>query len=212
MNEDDSFRKANPKTTIPESLSTSQQPGNSTFEWPSDEKDQTAQAHFAQQQNHSDHIWNWAVFWIVTWAGTTLSGALFGGALGMFGIFDNPAIPFMGFFYGAIWAGATGLFVFVHIGVICWTFWWLGRPIVVATVTGFLVGALCGALFLSLITGPLGALGAYLAGKQFLKSEAGKTFQAKIESAQAESAGHLRFTTTDPVSYTHLTLPTTPYV
>ena len=196
MNEDSSFQDANPETAIPESLATSDQSARNQSEWPPDEKEKTAE-NDAGQQNRVVHLCSWASFWILTWAGTTLSGALFGGALGMLGIFDSPAIPILGFFYGAIWAGVTGLFVFIHIGVFCWTFWLLDRPIVVAIVAGLVVGSLCGALIFSLITGPLGAFGAYLAGKQFLKSETGKTFQATIESTRAQSAGHLKFTTTD---------------
>lgn len=148
--------------------------------------------------NHrGHHLTNWATFWFLTWGGTTLAGGLFGGCIGMVNAINDLAAPLLGFVYGLLWAGGVGLFVFLHVGVICWTFWWLGRPIVVATVAGLLVGAICGLLLFSLITGPMGAAGAYLAGWQFLRSETGAAFRFTIQATKGESAGRLKFTTKD---------------
>jgi len=197
MNEDNSKSEPELQTVIQESIAAEKQLMANTFEWPTDEKDSTHEEDFANRRNRQEHLASWAIFWIVTWTGTTVAGGLFGGALGLIGLAETIFAPLLGFVYGAMWAGGTGLFIFLHIGVVCWTFWWLGRPIVVATVAGLVVGLICGVLVFSLITGPMGAVGAYLTGNQFLKSEAGKTFQATIKSAKEQSAGHLKFTTTD---------------
>ncbi len=163
---------------------------------PSIEKNQETKKDVATYQSPpGQHLLHWATFWISTWAGTAFAGGLFGAGLGLFAIAENPVAPFYALFFGLVWAGGTGLLVFLHVGVICWTFWWLGRPIIVATLTGGLVGAICGMFLFSLITAPMGAAGAYLAGLQFLKSESGKEFQATIESAK--TVGRLRFTTKD---------------
>ena len=167
------------------------------FDWPDDSQDLAPPDDPIARLIRHEYVLNWAMFWFVTWLGTTASGALFGGFLGLFGILQHPAIPLLGLFYGAIWAGVTGLFVFVHLTVICWMFWWLGRPLVIAAVAGMLTGAICGLIIFSLVTAPLGAVGAYLAGKRFLKSATGANFLATIERFQDRSLGPLRFTMKD---------------
>jgi len=194
MNEDHSLPEPESKTLRQESLA--KQSISNTLEEP-DEKAPVAAADPAHQSNYRQHLGHWAIFWTLSWTGTTLAGGLFGGALGVFALSTDAIAPFSGLLFGLAWAGGTGLFVFLHVGVICWTFWWLNRPIVVVTVAGLVVGFICGVFIFSLITGPMGAFGAYLVGKQFLKSETGKKFENRIKLAKEESVGRLRFTTTD---------------
>lgn len=173
------------------------QPSKHAFDWPDDPQDSAPPVDPNVKWTQGEHLLNWALLWLVTWLGTSVSGALFGSFLGLFSVVHDPTIPLFGLLYGGIWAGGVGLFVFVHLAVICWTFWWLGRPLVIATTAGFLTGAICGMIILSLVTAPLGAVGAYLAGKSFLKSTTGAKFRATIKAVQEQSLGPLRFTMKD---------------
>jgi len=91
------------------------------FEWPDDQPNMALPAADNVKWIRGEHVANWATFWVVTWTGTTVAGSLFGGALGLIGL-ANSAVeaPFVGLFFGALWAGAVGLLVFVHLGVIYW--------------------------------------------------------------------------------------------
>ena len=197
MNQDDSIPEEKPEAGIQDPSTTAEHHPLNAFEGLSDEKELSFEKNPPRKHELHEHLLCWLAFWCVTWGGTTLAGGCFGGTLGMIGILESPVAPLYALVGGLMWAGGVGLFVFLHLGVICWTFWWLGRPIVVATVAGFVVGAICGMLFLSLITAPLGAVGAYFAGNNFLKTKTGKAFQATIESARTDSGGQLRFTTKD---------------
>ena len=215
MNEDDSILpNPEPKTSLQESIvgkpseqqpnsnrfetqPITKQPSSNAFEWPEDEEDSNAAKHLNPKFDRGEHLAYWALFWIATWGGTTVAGSLFGGALGLVGIMSDITAPLAGLAFGSMWAGGIGLFVFLHLGMIFWIFWWLDRPLVAVSIAGFVTGALCGLLVFSLITAPLGALGAYLSGSQFLKSGTGQKFQATIILLKNESAGRLRFTTTD---------------
>ena len=104
---------------------------------------------------------------------------------------------FSGMFFGGLWVGAVGLFVIVHLGAICWTFRWLDSPLTVGCIAGALTGAICGLFCLSLLTAPLGAAGAYLAGDSFLKTKTGNEFLDTIETYRGESLGAMRFTMMD---------------
>jgi len=106
-------------------IATQVQAPKHSFEWPDDKRNLALSADSIEKRTRSEHFSAWVAFWCMTWAGTTFAGSLFGGVLGLIGIASNPAAPFFGLFYGGIWAGAVGLFVFVHLGAICWTFWWL---------------------------------------------------------------------------------------
>lgn len=195
MNEDSLTEpETEPKASPQESIS---KPTNPFDEWPEDKSDSTAEKDLYAPINRGEHLYSWALFWIVTWAGTTLAGGLFGGALGLVGVMHDITAPLSGLFFGSIWAGGMGLFVFFHLGVICWTFWWLDKPLVAASVAGLLTGAFCGVFVFSLLTAPLGALGAYLTGSQLLKTQIGQKFKATIEVAKNNSPGRLKFTTTD---------------
>ena len=178
-------------------IGTHAQASKHSFEWPDDKQDLALSADPGDQWIRSEHLSVWVVFWCVTWTGTTIAGSLFGGVLGLVGIASDPAAPLFGLFYGGIWAGAVGLFVFVHLGAICWAFWWLGRPLTIGSIAGALTGAICGLFFFSLITAPLGAVGAYVAGNLFLKSSMGKKFLDTIKTIQDESLGTMKFTMQD---------------
>ena len=178
-------------------IATQVQAPKHSFEWPDDKRNLALSADSIEKRTRSEHFSAWVAFWCMTWAGTTFAGSLFGGVLGLIGIASNPAAPFFGLFYGGIWAGAVGLFVFVHLGAICWTFWWLGKPLRIGCIAGALTGAICGLFFFSLITAPLGAVGAYASGNSFLKSSMGKKFLSTIKTIQDESLGTMRFTMLD---------------
>ncbi|MDB2687110.1 hypothetical protein N9Y42_07840 [Mariniblastus sp.] len=167
------------------------------FDWPDDPLDLPPSVDFKSKNISHTHRLNWALFWLVAWSGTTAAGTLFGGMLGLYGAMQDPTALLSGLLFGAVWSGLTGLFVFVHLAAICWMFWWLGRPLVIASIAGLLTGAICGVVIFSLITAPLGALGAYLASKLFLKSTTGAKFLATIEAVQDQSLGPLRFTMMD---------------
>jgi len=144
------------------------------------------------------HLFRWAVFWLVAWAGTALAGGLFGGMLFSIGLAEDALAPLYGLFFGLLWAGGVGLLVFLHVGFICWTFWCLNKPIVVVTSAGLLVGLICGVFVFSIVTGPMGAFGAYLTATTFLKTYSGKEFLATIELAKKQgSNGRFTFSTTD---------------
>ena len=198
MNEADSTPEPELKTSLQESIAANE-PTTATnpFElWPEDSKESTS-PYVLQTQDRYEHLGSWALFWLATWGGTTLAGSLFGGAIAVIGLMDTIFAPLWGLLWGAMWAGGMGLFVFIHLGVICWTFWLVGRPIIVATLAGLFVGLFCGMFVLSIITGPMGAFGAYVAGNLFLGTPTGKRFEATIEMAKQKSAGRFRFTTTD---------------
>ena len=178
-------------------IATQVQASKPAFEWSDDQQNLTLPVDSSEMWSQSEHLSAWVAFWCVTWAGTTFAGSLFGGVLGLVGIASSPAAPFFGLFYGGIWAGAVGLFVFVHLGAICWTFWWLGKPLTISIIAGALTGAIAGLLFFSLITAPLGAAGAYAAGNLFLQSSMGKKFLNTIKTIQNESLGTMRFTMLD---------------
>ena len=167
------------------------------FEWPDDQQDLASPKYPNAKWSRGEHLSNWAVFWLVTWTGTTIAGSLFGGMLGLIGLASDPTAPLFGLLYGGIWAGGVGLFVFVHLVAICWAFWWHGSPMLIGGIAGAITGAICGLVFFSLVTAPLGATGAYLAGNSFLKSSMGKKFLATIETIKDESLGTMRFTMLD---------------
>ena len=98
------------------------------FEWPDDQQDLASPTDSDVKWNRREHLLTWALFWFVTWTGTTIAGSLFGGLLGLFssvGVLD-------GLLGGGLWAGAVGLLVFVHLGVIFWALRWLGEPLCLA--------------------------------------------------------------------------------
>ena len=163
------------------------------FEWPDDQQDLASPTDSDVKWNRREHLLTWALFWFVTWTGTTIAGSLFGGLLGLFsavGVLD-------GLLGGGLWAGAVGLLVFVHLGVIFWALRWLGEPLMPAITAGFLTGVVGGALCLSLITAPLGGVAACLAANLFLKSPLGKKFLNTIKAIEDESLGSMRFTMMD---------------
>jgi len=199
MNESDSTPEVELKTSFQESIAADHSKASTAnpYEmWLEDEKESTS-PYVLQTQDRFEHLGSWALFWIATWGGTTLAGSLFGGAIATIGITETFTAPLWGLLWGAMWSGGMGLFVFLHLGVICWTFWLVGRPIIVATISGLLVGLVCGIFVFSIITGPMGAFGAYVSGKLFLGTETGKRFEATIELAKTKSSSRLRFTTTD---------------
>ena len=178
------------------SIATRSQSADHAFDWPDDQQDSSSlDPDVTSIQGR--HVSNWWVFWFATWTGTTAMGALFGGVLGLFGAVQDPTFLVLGLLYGGLWAGVVGLFVFVHVAAICWMFWWLGRPLVPAVIAGMLTGAICGMVFFSIVTAPLGAVGAYVAGHSFLKSTQGKKFLTFITTAQNQSLGPLSFSMMD---------------
>ena len=94
MNEEDSSLE--PKTPRQESLVSDEKSNHNPFEWPTDEIAPTVESNVAEQNARSAHLAHWATFWIVTWAGTTIAGGLFGGALGLFGLNADPAVLLYG--------------------------------------------------------------------------------------------------------------------
>ena len=167
------------------------------FEWPDDQLDLALPAGPDVKWIQGEHILTWALFWLITWTGTTIAGSLFGGVLGLFGLAYNPLAPLLGLLYGALWAAPVGLFVFVHLGVVFWALRWLRKPLLPAIIAGALTGLICGLLFLSPITAPLGAAGAYMAGNAFLKTSSGKNFLDKIRAIEDKSLGAMKFTMMD---------------
>ena len=178
-------------------FATQSQVSKHAFEWPDDQQDFAVPAAPNEKWIQSNHLSVWVAFWCATWAGTAIAGSLFGGVLGLFGIGNDPTAPFVGLISGALWAGAVGLFVFVHLGVICWTFWRLGKPLTIGTIAGAVTGVICGLVLFSVVTAPLGAVGAYVAGNSFLKSTTGKEFLETIKKIQNESLGTMKFTVMD---------------
>jgi len=199
MNESDSTTEAELKTSFQESIAVNQPKTTATnpFEMRPEASPESTSPYVLQTQDRWEHLGSWALFWIVTWGGTTLAGGLFGGVIATTGITETFTAPLWGLLWGAMWSGGVGLFIFLHFGVICWASWLIGRPIIVATISGLLVGLVCGILVFSIITGPIGAFGAYLSGKLFLETETGKRFEATIELAKTKSSGRFIFTTTD---------------
>ena len=168
------------------------------FEWPDDQQSVASPTAVNVKWIRGEHLASWATFWFATWTGTTIAGSLFGGAIGLIGLANSSVeAPFVGLFLGALWAGAVGLLVFVHLGVIYWMLWRLSNPLTVGTIAGALTGAICGLVILSVFTGPLGAIGAHYAGTAFLKSTKGKSFLETIKTIQNESLGSMRFSMMD---------------
>ena len=161
-------------------------------EVPDEKSENSLDDGLTSEQRHHRHYGHWIGFWIATLAGTSLAGSLFGLGLGLFS-----GDLLMGAIFGLAWAGGVGAFVFLHVGVVCWIFWLLGRPLLVATIAGSLTGLICGLVIFSILTGPMGGFGAYWFGKKFIESDAGKVFMKTIKQAGEESDGRLRFTTTD---------------
>ncbi len=166
------------------------------FEWPDDQQESAVGIASSAEWFRGEYVLNWGLFWSATWFGTAIAGALFGGVLGLFGGASqgDASIPLMALFFGGVWAGAVGLFVFVHLAAICWAFRGLSRPLLVSSIAGLLTGGICGMVFFSLATAPLGAAGAYLAGATYLKSPLGQELRTSIKDIRGQSLGSLRFT------------------
>ena len=172
------------------------------LEWSDDQPDLALPADSNEKQIRSEHLSAWLSYWCVIWSGITVMGPLFGGFVGLWLAGGEPMRDpfsglFSGMFFGGLWAGAVGLFVIVHLGAICWTFQWLDSPLTIGWIAGAFTGVICGLFYLSLLTAPLGAAGAYLAGDSFLKTKMGNKFLDTIETYQGESLGAMKFTMMD---------------
>ena len=191
MNLEDRKSKSNP------TIATATPASKHAFEWPDDQRDLVLPANFREKRPRREHLSVWVAFWFLIWTGITVTGSLVGCAVGLFLVMLAPAAHIYGLFFGGVWAGTVGLFVIVHLGAICWTFRWLDNPLTIACIAGALTGAICGLLYLSLITVPLGIAGAYLAGDLFLNTTTGKKFLDTIRTFQSKSLGAMRFTMMD---------------
>lgn len=138
----------------------------------------------------------WFVFWGHVWLGATLAGGALGTLLGVFGMLFEPTLVLLGPIIGCAVAGGIGLLVVPTVGSICWMFWLQRRPLVLAGITGGLVG-----LFSSgggaIVASPLGALGSYLAVRRFLKTDTGKTIVAHEERRLRGEAVRFHYSISD---------------
>lgn len=137
----------------------------------------------------SDLAVAWWLFWLLTWAGTTLGGGLFGlllgGFLALIGLASNATpealiAPFMGFGIGFVWAGGVGLLTVPTLGILAWTFWLQKKPLLLAAIAGGFTGLLCMPI-LFMFTMPIGALTAFWVIRKFLNSQYGECLLAAAQ-------------------------------
>lgn len=103
-------------------------------------------------------------------------------------IVDDMFFVLVNAFAVGLLAGGVGLVVVPTFAAICWMFWQLRRPLILAGIAGALValGAMVAALltelwFMFLISAPVGALGAFVAAQRFLRTDPGKLIATNEE-------------------------------
>lgn len=143
----------------------------------------------------------WLGFWCAVWLGTTLAGGLFGAVLcTIIGLSIEPGvIPYnpvaLGLLYGLWGAGCVAGLIVPTFATLCWMFWQLKRPFVLAFLAGCLTGGICG-VFLFFITGPLGGLGAVLAVRWYMRTKWGKSILQANEVRRHQKNRATRFSYT----------------
>ncbi len=109
----------------------------------------------------------WLYLWLLSWAGTIIAGAGFGGLVGgLFGWFVGLIV---GAIVGAIYAAVVGLLAVSTVVCIGWMLWLDRHPVLIACCAAGLTAILC-APWVFPLTLTAGVLGGLWAGNRFMSS------------------------------------------